>query len=169
MGVWGGTGAAAELGVVAALETTARTVGVDEVEVQGLVLQALLCRHQSLFEVVERQRRIAPALLEDAVDLVEQEEQAVLLVEGEFHLTRAEGLARDDVRARELQDEHRAVGVDLEHGAVGLRGNRQREFLADFKIRVLTHIYTPLLLACLGSILSHSAAGENPTAWLCYT
>ena len=74
---------------------------------------------------MERQRRIAPALLEDAVDLVEQEEQAVLLVEGEFHLTRAEGLARDDVRARELQDEHRAVGVYLEHRAVGLRGQSQ--------------------------------------------
>ena len=118
---------------------------------------------------MQGERRGAPAFLEDAVNLVEQEEQAVLLVEGELHLARAEGLARDDIGARELQDEHRAIGVDLEHGTVGLCGNRQRKFLADFKIRVLTHIYTPLFLACLGSILSHSAAGENPTAWLCYT
>ena len=87
-------------------------------------------------EAAEGKRRVAPALLEYAGDPVEQEEDVVFLAECKFHLARAEGFDGDDVALGELQDEHRAVYVDLEKPAFALLADGQRELFPDLEVRI---------------------------------
>lgn len=113
--------------------------GVDQVEVNDGIPQAFFGGHELIFYAGEGEGRIAPALFEDAVDLVEKEEQAVLFVEAQFHFTGPEGLNGNDICVGQLEDEHAAVGVYLEHAAVLLSLDGQREGFADLKIRIITH------------------------------
>ena len=87
-------------------------------------------------KTAERKRRVAPAVLEDAGNPIEKEEDAFRLVEGKLHLSRAKGLDGDDVALGELQNEHRAVRVDLKKSALALLADGQGKFLADLKIRI---------------------------------
>ena len=112
---------------------------VDEVEVERMVAQARRGRLVLALYEMERERAVAPALLEDAVDAVEEEEDARLLVERELHRARAERLGRDDVGAAELEDEHGAAAVDLEHAAVRLVDDGQGERLADGEGLIVGH------------------------------
>ena len=112
---------------------------VDEIEVERMVAQARRGRLVLALHEMERERAVAPALLEDAVDAVEEEEDARLLVECELHRARAERLGRDDVGAAELEDEHGAAAVDLEHAAVCLVDDGQGERLADGEGLIVGH------------------------------
>ena len=100
----------------------------------GRVGKTLFVRQQFLLYEREGERRVPPAVLEDAVDAVEQEEHAVQLGHGKLDLSCAECLDGDGVRPRELEQEHHAVFVHLKHSAVCLRQNGQGERLTDSKI-----------------------------------
>lgn len=116
---------------------------VDKVEMQDAVFEAVGLGQEFGLQCTEGERCIAPSFLENAVNLIEQEEDAVLLVESKFHLARAEGFACDDVRVGKLQDEHGAIGVKLEHAAIGLCLDGQREFLPDFETGIIVHDRPP--------------------------
>ncbi len=130
-----------------ALRTEQLQRAVDEVEVETGVGEAFFRRAVFRLQRMQGERCIPPALLEDAINLVEQEEQAVLLTERELHLSRAERLRGDDIEPGELQDEEQAIGVCLKQAALALCLDRQREFLPDDEIEIIGHSgMTPLLL-----------------------
>ena len=76
---------------------------VDQIKVDRRVAQTLLIWQQILLYEREGERRVAPAVLEDAVNAVEEEENTVHLRHGKLNLARAERLDSDGVRARELK------------------------------------------------------------------
>lgn len=123
---------------------------VDEIEMDDGIAQAFFRRHEFRRNTGQRKRRIAPAVLEDAVNLIEEEQQAVPLVERQLHLAGAECLDGNDVGAGKLQDEHAAVGVNLEHAAVLLVFDGQRKMLANLEIGIIAHGKSPLL--CSGTL-----------------
>ena len=75
--------------------------GIDEVEMKSRVRERggwKLFRRQG----GEGERRIAPAVLEHAVDPIEEKENPVLLVQGKVHRSGTKGLDGDQVGAAEL-------------------------------------------------------------------
>ena len=72
-----------------------------------------------------------------AIDVYKRQEQDIVLAEqADFNFPRAEGFDSDEIRAAELQDEHRAVAVVLKDAAFALRADGQGEFFTDLKVRV---------------------------------
>ena len=105
----------------------------------GRIGEALLVRHQFLFDEGEGERCVAPAVLEDAVDTIEEKEYAVHLGECQLDLARAKCLHSNGVRARELQQEHHAVFIRLKHTAIRFGADGQGKRFADGEIGRCTH------------------------------
>ena len=106
---------------------------------QGVVRQAFFRGKKLRFYATEGEGGIAPAFFENAVNLIEEEQKAVLLVEGQFHFAGAKGLGGDDIVAGELQYKHTAVGIDLKQAAVLLIFDGQGKFFAYLKVCVAIH------------------------------
>ena len=76
------------------------------------------------------ERSIAPAVLEDAVDFVQQQHDSVHLGQRQLDIAGAKGLMGDDIVPGQPEDEHGAVGIHLKQTAVTLSG-------ADGAVRTL--------------------------------
>ena len=66
----------------------------------GRIAEIALARQQIILDEREGERRVAPTVLEDAVDAVEEEEDAVHLGDGKLDCARAERFDGDGIRPR---------------------------------------------------------------------
>lgn len=87
---------------------------IDKVKVKDRIAHGFFCGKLAGGQEVHAKGSIAPAFLEDAVYLIEQEEKPILLVEGKLHFSCSEGFCGDDVSMGKLKEEHAAVAVCLD-------------------------------------------------------
>ena len=111
--------------------------GIYQIEVDGRVFHFIEYWQLFWFQQMQCQWGVTPAGAEDAIHLIEEKQNAVFFVEGQFHLTGAEGFGGDDIGFAELQDEHGAIGVDLKHTTVPGSLDGQGELLSYLKVYIV--------------------------------
>ena len=82
---------------------------IHKIKMERRVVELFHRRQLLFFQRVQSEGGITPALLENAVNLIEKKEKTVLFVERELHVPGTEGFNSDYVGAAQLQHEHCSV------------------------------------------------------------